>query len=180
MKKWLRMWICMALLAALPAGLCACRKEEWKDLRLFCERFSRQAQDTHALTPDRFTAQTGAGGTRFQCDMNAALLLTLDALPNGRLHTVSLTGLADGDGVLFRKNASHVAAAYTEMSADRIARLLDAIQAGAEETMGYQLYESGGYRFAYIANGAGRSLRVMCLRYLPPGGEVPTLREKLE
>ena len=167
---------------ALAVLFCACGREEWQNLRQFCESFSEYAAETEHLAkiePGQFTARRADDGTAYQAYMGDSLLLACDTLRSGRVHTVSLTGLPEQRQSTFFDAARCVIQAYTNAAPDQAERWLRQIQAGEAEVPGVRALEDGGFRFSYAANEAGRWLRVNQLRFLPPEPELPTLREEI-
>jgi len=165
---------------ALAVLLCACGREEWQNLRQFCENFSRFASETDHLAnvePGQFTARRSDDGTAYQTYLGDSLLLECVALRSGRIHSVTLTGLPEQSRSAFFDAARCVAQACTDAAPDQAERWLRQIQAGESEVLGVLGFEEAGFRFSYAANEAGRWLRVSQLRFLPPEPELPTLRE---
>jgi len=167
---------------ALAVSLCACGREDWQNLRVFCESFNRFASETGHLAnvePGQFYARRSDDSTAYQAYLGDSLLLECDTLRNGRVHSVSLTGLPEqGQGVFF--DAARCAVqACTGATADQAERWLRQIRAGESEVPGVLGLEAEGFRFSYAANEAGRWLRVSRLRFLPPEPELPTLRETI-
>ncbi|MCL2107320.1 MAG: hypothetical protein FWH26_09750 [Oscillospiraceae bacterium] len=176
------MWrklLSLCLAAALPLSLGACQGGDWLDLQLFCDGYNDLAgKNAVSLTPESFqAARREDGGARYQAWMGETKLLVLDTLPNGRIHTISLTGLPDEGktGEDFMSAARLVAASYTRSAPWLAVRRLHAVEAGTAELPGWRIAEEGGFRFSYSANQAGRYLRISQLRYLAEE-EVPTLR----
>ena len=170
------------LCLALAALLCACGREEWQNLRLFCENFSRFASETDHLAqiePGQFTARRSDDGTAYQAYIGDSLLLACDTLRGGRVHTVSLTGLPEQSQRAFFDAARCAAQAYTGAAADQAERWLRQIQVGEAEVPGVRGFEEAGFKFSYAANKAGRWLRVSQLRFLPPEPALATLREEI-
>ena len=167
---------------ALAVFLCACGREEWRNLRQFCENFNRFASETGHLAnvePGQFSARRSDDGTAYQAYLGESLLLACDTLRSGRVHTVSLTGLPEQGQSAFFDAARCAVQAYTGVMADQAERWLRQIQAGESEVFGVLSFEEAGFRFSYAANQAGRWLRVSQLRFLPPEPELPTLREMI-
>ncbi|MDR2686675.1 MAG: hypothetical protein LBB75_02905 [Oscillospiraceae bacterium] len=165
---------------ALAALLCACGREEWQNLRQFCENFNRFASETDHLAqigPGQFTARRSDDGTLYQAYLGESLLLECDTLRGGRVHTVSLTGLAEQGRSAFFDTARCAVQACTHAAPDQAERWLRQVRAGESEVLGVLGFEEAGFRFSYAANQAGRWLRVSQLRFLPPEPELPTLRE---
>ena len=170
------------LCLALALCLCACGREEWQNLRQFCENFSRFASETGRLAnvePGQFTARRSDDGIAYQAYLGEDLLLECAALRSGRVHTMSLTGLPGQGQSAFFDAARCAVQAYTGAAADQAERWLRQVRAGEGEILGVLGFEEGGFRFSYAANGAGRWLRVSQLRFLPPEPELPTLREMI-
>jgi len=173
--------VCLGLLA-LSLLLCACGREEWQNLRQFCENFNQFASETGRLAnvePGQFFARRSDDGTLYQAYPGDSLLLECAALRSGRVHTVSLTGFAEQSQSDFFDAARCVIQAYTGAAPDQAERWLTQIHAGEAEVLGVAGFEEGGFRFSYAANPAGRWLRVSQLRFLPPEPELPTLREMI-
>ncbi|MCL1951260.1 MAG: hypothetical protein FWF60_00380 [Oscillospiraceae bacterium] len=168
--------LCLAFLVFL----CACGRQEWQNLRQFCESYNRFASETDDLAnvePGQFTALRYDDGTAYQAYLGDALLLSCGALRSGRVHTVSLTGLPEQSQREFIDAARCVLRACTAAPADQAERWLRQLRAGEAEVPGVLSLEENGFRFSYAANNAGRWLRVSQLRFLPPEPEVATLRE---
>jgi hypothetical protein len=128
--------------------------------------------------PEHFSLEQAADGSqRWQAAPDALHLLTLEALPGGRLHTVSLTTHAEEGMGAFLAEAKRLLGAFTQAPPDQCARWLYALGAGEDEPLGFVQLEEGGFRFAYAANAAGRYLRISNLTFLPPESEPPTLRD---
>ena len=167
---------------AFAVLLCACGREEWQNLRQFCENFSRFASETGNLAnvePGQFFACRADDGIAYQTYLGDSLLLECGALRSGRIHSVSLTGLPEQGQSAFFDAARCVVQACTDAAPDQAERWLRQIQAGESEVLGMLGFEEGGFRFSYAANGAGRWLQVSQLRFLPPEPELPTLREMI-
>lgn len=162
--------------------LCACGREDWRNLRQLCEYYNAFAAKTEHLAqlgPEQFTALRGDDGVAYQAYMGEDMLLLCGTLRNGRVHTVSLTGLPEqGQGAFFDA-ARCLAQAYTGAAADQAERWLRGLRAGEAEVPGVLGLEEAGFRFSYAANEAGRWLRVSQLRFLPPEPELATLREEI-
>jgi len=170
------------LCLALAVLLCACGREEWQNLRQFCENFGSYASETgHLATvePGQFTARRSDDGTLYQAFLGDSLLLECDTLRSGRLHSVGLTGLPEQGQSAFFDAARCAVQAFTGVAADQAERWLRQIHVGESEVLGVLGFEAGGFRFSFAANQAGRWLRVSQLRFLPPEPELPTLREKI-
>jgi len=167
---------------AFAVLLCACGREEWQNLRQFCENFNRFASETGSLAnvePGQFFARRSDDGVAYQAYLDDSLLLECDTLRSGRVHTVSLTGLPEQGQSAFFGAARCVIQACTGAAPDQAERWLRQIQAGESEVLGVLSFEEAGFRFSCAANGAGRWLRVSQLRFLPPEPELPTLREAI-
>lgn len=162
--------------------LAACQKEAWLDLRLFCESYNaiEDSLAGGALDPERFSFTETGEGQRWQaCPIeDEGRLLTLVGLPNGRLHTASLTMHAREEKGTFLAQGKRLLGAFTAAPPDRCARWLYALGAGEGETLGFVQLEEEGFLFAYAANEAGMYLRVSRVDLLPPEeSEAATLRE---
>jgi hypothetical protein len=153
--------------------LFACDAGEGMDLRLFCQRFSQAAKTQARLSPEQFYAR---GSCKFEACLGETMLLTLDAQPNGRIHTVALTALPEDSASAFRRTAALLLQSYCGLALDAAERRLNEISAGAAQVLGFQTQESGGFRLSYAANEAGRYLRVSQVRYLPQEPPLPTLK----
>jgi len=167
---------------ALAVFLCACGRQEWQNLRQLCESFNRFAAETDHLAnvePGQFTALRHDDGTVYQAYLGDSLLLACGTLRNGRVHTVSLTGLPEQSQREFFDAARCLIQAYTGAAADQAERWLRQVRAGEPEVPGVLGLEEEGFRFSYAANAAGRWLRVSQLRFLPPEPELATLREEI-
>jgi len=167
---------------SLAVLLCACGRQEWQNLRQFCESFNRFASGTDHLAkiePGQFYARRSDDGVAYQVYLGDSLLLDCGALRSGRVHTVSLTGLPEQSQREFFDAARCVIQAYTGAAAAQAERWLRQVRAGEEEVPGVLGLEEEGFRFGYAANGAGRWLRVSQLRFLPPEPELATLREEI-
>ena len=177
---------------ALLLCLSACSAGEYQNLRLFCEAFSRFADDSALarITPEQFFIETGhhsaegdssaaGGGEKYSAYLGQSLYLTCGTLPNGRVHTVTLTGLPEMPQREFYATALCLLRAYTGAAADQAERWLGDLHAGAEEVLGIQSFEAAGYRLSYAANAAGRYFRVSRLQLLPPEPALATLRETI-
>ena len=167
---------------ALALLLCACGGEDWQNLRELCEAFSRFASETDRLAqiePGQFTARRSDDGTLYQAYLGESLLLEAAALRNGRVHSVSLTGLPEQGQSAFFEAARCALQAYTGAAPDQAERWLRQLRAGEGEVPGVLGFEEGDFRFSYAANEAGRWLRVSQLRFLPPEPELATLREEI-
>jgi len=167
---------------SLSALLCACGRQEWQNLREFCESYNRFASETDHLAkiePGQFTALRYDDGTLYQAYLGDQMLLSCAALRGGRVHTASLTGLPEQSQREFFDAARCVIQACTGAAADQAERWLRQIRAGESEVPGVLGFEEDGFRFSYAANEAGRWLRVSQLRFLPPEPELPTLREMI-
>ncbi len=183
MPSFAKRWLALCCAAALLL-LTACQKEPWQDLRLFCESYNELAvEDDILLTPEAFELDEPAkeDGQRWQFCIagDGCRLLTLEALPSGRLHTASLTLHAQEERGIILAQSKRLLGAFTGAPPDQCARWLYALNAGEEETLGFAQLEADGFRFAYAANAAGLYLRVSRLNLLPPESEVPTLREPI-
>ena len=167
---------------AVSVLLCACGREEWRSLRQFCENFSRFASETGHLAqiePGQFYACRSDDGVTYQAYLGDSLLLECDTLRNGRVHSVSLTGLPEQSQSAFFDAARCVVRACTDAEPDQAERWLRQLYAGESEVLGVRGFEENGFRFSFAANEAGRWLRVSQLRFLPPEPELPTLREAI-
>jgi len=172
----------IVLCLALALLFCACGREEWQNLRQFCEHFSRFASETDHLAqiePGQFYAHRFDDAAAYQTYLGDSLLLECNALRNGRLHSVTLTGLPEQGQSAFFDAARCAVQAYTGAAGTQAERWLLRLQAGESEVLGVAGFEEGGFRFSFAANGAGRWLRVSQLRFLPPEPELPTLRERI-
>jgi len=166
----------------LAVSLCTCGREEWQNLRQFCENFSRFASETGSLAnvePGQFTAYRSDDSIAYQAYLGDSLLLECGTLRGGRVHTVSLTGLPEQSQSAFFDAARCAVQALTDVSPDQAERWLRQVQVGESEVPGVLGFEEEGFRFSYAANEAGRWLRVSQLRFLPPEPELPTLREAI-
>ena len=162
--------------------LSGCAREEWQNLRQLCENFCRFASETEQVVqvePGQFTALRYDGGTAYQAYLGESLLLECDTLQNGRIHTVSLTGLPEQRQGAFFDAARCAVQAFTGAESDQAERWLRQIHAGESEILGVPAFEAAGFRFSCAANEAGRWLRVSQLRFLPPEPALPTLREMI-
>ncbi|MDR2687428.1 MAG: hypothetical protein LBB75_06725, partial [Oscillospiraceae bacterium] len=119
------------------------------------------------------------GGEKYAAYLGQTLYLGCAALANGRVHTVTLTGLPEAPQQEFSAASLCLVRAYTKAAADQAQRWLGQLRAGAAETLGVQSFEAQGYRFSYAANAAGRYLRVSRLQLLPPEPALATLRETI-
>ena len=167
---------------ALSLLLCACGREEWQNLRQFCENFNRYASETGYLAnvePGQFFVHRSDDGTLYQAYLGDSLLLECAALRSGRVHTVSLTGLPEQSQSAFFDAARCAVLALTGTAPDQAERWINQIHVGEAEVLGVLAFEEGGFRFSYAANPAGRWLRVSQLRFLPQEPELPTLRETI-
>lgn len=167
---------------ALAVLLCACGREEWQNLRQFCETYSALAEKTEQLAtigPEQFMVRRSGGTAEYQAWLGESMLLACNTLDNGRVHTVTLTGLAEQRQSEFTDAASCIIRAYTGAAPDQAERWLRQLQAGQSEVLGVQSLEESGFRISCAANKAGRWLRVSQLRFLPAEAELPTLRENI-
>ncbi|MDR1927677.1 MAG: hypothetical protein LBQ33_03455 [Oscillospiraceae bacterium] len=178
MKRCVRAALALLLfgLAALP--LSACARQEWQDLLLFCEAYSALAQAEEPLTAEDFSAQLhSSAAVRYQCYLREDQLLTVETLPNGRIHTLSLTGLPEGSQTKYQDAAQRLLIAFSGVTPDLAARLLHAAEAGKDAVPSLRTAEENGLRLSYCANGAGRYLLLSRVRLLPQTEPRLTLRE---
>jgi len=172
------MALCLILPLLLLSLLSGCDTGPAQDLRLFTERFNRAAHGRAALAVDHFAAvQHEDGSMQFSAFVGYSELITVQTLANGRVHTVSLTGLPDVHQAEFFASALAVLQAFTGLESDPAERKLQEIFVGISPVLGLQTTEYQGVRLSYAANEAGRYVRLSCLRHLPPQMEFPTLRE---
>jgi len=169
-----------AVFALALVCLGACDAGEYQNLRLFCEAFNRFAANEESLariSPEQFFVDEGQ---KYSAYLGQTLYLTCDTLANGRVHTVTLTGLPEGPCREFYAASLCVLLAFAKAEADQAERWLGELQAGESEILGMQSFEVQGYRFSYAANAAGRYFRVSRLHLLPPEPELATLRDRIE
>ena len=169
----------VVLLAAF-LFLAACDTGPGMDLRLFTEAFNREFGGRARLDLAQFWVEETDAGPRFAAYAGHAELITAEALPNGRIHTVSVTGLPDAYQRDFFAAALGLLAAFAGIEGDAAERLLQEISVGTLPVLGVESTEREGFRLSYAANEAGRYFRLSCLRHLPPEVELPTLREPIE
>ena len=167
----------LLLLLPLLLLLFACDTGEGMDLRLFCQRYSQAAETQARLRPEQFLARPRAGGFQYEAFLEDQLLLTLEALPDGRVHTIALTALPETPQLTFRRMAVAVLHVYCGVAYDAAERRLNEVNAGAAELPGYQTRKENGFRLSYAANAVGRYLRVSQLRFLPEEPPLPTLKD---
>ena len=170
------------ILLALALCLCACGAQEHQNLRQFCESFSKLAEASAHLAkiePGQFFVPRSDDGEAYRAYMGGEMLLALKTLRNGRVHTISLTGLPEQSRSAFFDAARCAVQAYTGAAPDQADRWLRQLQAGESEVLGVESLEEEGFCFSYAANAAGRHLRVSQLRFLPPEPVLPALREKI-
>ena len=177
MSRFLRIFI---LLPVLLICFAACDTGGRMDLRLFCENYSETAAHQARLEPAQFIARPREDGCKYEAYITQALLLTLDTLQDGQIHTVSLTALPEITRGEFRRAALDIVKTYCGGGEDAIERWLNSVYAGEAEVLGYHTAEENGFRLSYAANAAGRYLRVSRLRDLPEEPELPTLKEYIE
>ena len=166
------------LLAAM-ALLAACDTGPGMDLRLFTERFNRAFGGQARLDVTHFWVEETDSGLRYAAYVGYVELITAETLPNGRIHTVSLTGLPDAYHRDFFAAARSLLAAFAGIEGDAAERMLQEISVGALPVLGVKSAERESFRLSYAANEAGRYFRLSCLRHLPPELELPTLREPI-
>jgi len=141
----------LLIFLVLAAALCACGRQEWQNLRQLCESFNRFAAETDHLAniePGQFTALRRDDSTAYQAYLGDSLLLACDTLRNGRVHTVSLTGLPEQSRREFFDAARCLAQAYTGAAADQAERWLHRVRAGESEVLGVIGHEENGFRFS--------------------------------
>ena len=157
--------------------LYACDTGPALDLRLFCERFNRASSGWSRLDLNHFTAQETENGMKYAAFTGMGEYVTCEVLPNGRIHTVSLTGLPDAHQKDFFVASLTILNVFSNIQGDAAERMLQEILVGTLPVLGLQSMEREGFRLSYAANEAGRYFRLSCLRHLPPEMELPTLRE---
>ena len=165
------------LLLAGMLFLAACDTGPGMDLRLFIERFNREFGGQARLDVTQFWVEETDSGLRYAAFVGHGELIAAEALHNGRIHTVTLTGLPDAYHREFYAAARNLLAAFAEIEGDAAERMLQEISVGALPVLGMQSVEREEIRLSYAANEAGRYFRLSCLRQMPPGVELPTLRE---
>jgi len=171
--------IAAIVLLAGMVFLAACDTGPGMDLRLFTERFNRASQGRARLDVTHFWVEETDSGLRYSAYVGYVELVTAEALPCGRIHTVSLTGLPDAYYREFFAASLSLLAAFAEIEGDTAERVLQEIAVGTLPILGIQNVEREGFRLSYAANEAGRYFRLSCLRHLPPEVELPTLRERI-
>jgi hypothetical protein len=155
----------------------ACDSGHWLDVRRLCEGYNKAMRKTgQTLAPEDFFVETSGQGARYQANLSQDLLLTLDTLPNDRIHTYTITGAHGIRNSAFSAAAAALLQIFTGETADQCARWLHMVNANREETLGFAIAEDGGFRFSYTANDTGRNLRVSALEIMPAEADVPTLR----
>jgi len=167
------------VLAAAFVFLAACDTGPGMDLRLFTESFNREFGGRARLDVAHFWVEETDTGLRYAAYVGHVELITAEALPNGRIHTVSFTGLPDAYPRDFFAASRSLLAAFAEIEGDTAERMLQEISVGALPVLGIHSIEREGFRLSYAANEAGRYFRLSCLRHLPPEVELPTLRERI-
>ena len=167
------------LLLAATLFLAACDTGPGMDLRLFTERFNRAFGGRARLDVTHFWVEETDTGLRYAAFVGHGDLVAVEALPNGRIHTVSLTGLPDAYQRDFTAAALRLLQAFAQLEGDAAERMLQEISVGALPVLGIHSVEREGFRLSYAANEAGRYFRLSCLRQMPPGVELPTLREAI-
>jgi len=167
----------LAIFLLGAALLYACDTGPGIDLRLFSERFNQASDNRARLDISQFTAEETGTGMKFTAFAGMGELIACEALPNGRIHTVSLTGLPDAHQKDFYAAALAVLQAFTEIEGDLAERLLRETSVGLLPVPGMRSVDREGFRLSYAANEAGRYFRLSCLRHLPVELELPTLRE---
>ncbi|MCL2195323.1 MAG: hypothetical protein FWB76_05165 [Oscillospiraceae bacterium] len=171
----------LILCVLLLVPMLACGTGYGMDLRLFTERFNDAAQDRAHLDLTHFIVEDSNAGERvYQAFVGKSELIAVHVLPNGRVHTVALTGLPDMTHRDFTVASLQLLRAFAQVEADRAERLLQELQVGVLPVLGVQWIERYGYRVSYAANEAGRYFRISCLRHLPAQPPLPTLRERIE
>ena len=169
--------ICAVILAAALLLFSACDTGPGLDLQLLCERFNRAFGGRAQLELSQFSAEETETGMKFTAFVGMGELIACQALPNGRIHTVSLTGLPDAQQKDFYAASLAVLKAFADMEGDLAERLLQEISVGQLPVLGVRSVDREGFRLSYAANEAGRYFRLSCLRHLPQEMELPTLRE---
>ena len=166
------------LIAALLL-LAACDTGPGMDLRLFADNFNRASRGRARLDITQFTVEESEDGAMYTAFVGHGELITAKALPSGRIHTVSLTGLPDAYHQDFFVAAMSVLAAFAGVEGDHAERMLQEVYVGTLPLLGIHSVEREGFRLSYAGNEAGRYFRLSCLRHLPPAIELPTLREPI-
>ena len=159
--------------------LCACDTGPGINLRLFCERYNQASQGRARLDPAQFAAQPTDSGEKYGAYVALSEYIACEALPNGRIHTVTLTGLPETQQKDFYAAALRLAQAFAGLPVDQAERALQEIHTGLLPVLGLRTIETEGYRFSYAANEAGRYFRASRVRDLPPAPEPATLREPI-
>jgi hypothetical protein len=164
----------LALCLLLP--LAACQENSAQDLRLFCEAWSLQGED--ALGIDAFSAEEllDSGGLRFLSVLPAGLL-TLEALPGGRIHTVSFTALPDAPPQESMPAVLRMICSFTAAAPEAALARLRELGVGEGPFPGYRSVTWGDFRLVYAENDAGRYIQCARLRLLPQENDQPTLRD---
>ena len=159
--------------------LFACNTGPGIDLRLFVERFNNASHGRAHLDITQFTAEETETGLKYSAFVGHSELFVVEALPNGRIHTASISGMPDMQHRDFFVASLHLLQAFAGIEGDVAERLLQEIYVGDLPVLGIFTNEREGFRLSYAANEAGRYFRLSCLRHLPPEAQLPTLRERI-
>jgi len=170
--------VVLGLIAALVL-LFACNTGPGTDLRLFAERFNDASHGRLHLDITQFMAEETEIGLKYTAFVNNSEMIAVQALPNGRIHTVSVTALPDMQHQDFFAASMQLLQAFAEIEGDEAERVLQEIYVGNLPVLGLYMVEHEGFRLSYAANEAGRYFRVSCLRQLPTQPQLPTLRERI-
>ena len=167
------------LLLAGALFFSACGTSASLDLRLFCERFNHVSQGQARLEMEQFDVRPMANGQKYASFLGFGEYVAAKTRDDGRVHTVSLTGLPEGTQADFYDAAGRLLAAFADITGAEADGLLRSVHVGAKPVLGIRKVEMNGFRLSYAANEAGRYFRVSRVRDLPPETEMATLREMI-
>ncbi|MDR1733834.1 MAG: hypothetical protein LBR73_03025 [Oscillospiraceae bacterium] len=163
--------LCLVSVALLL--LTSCKMPEWQDLRIFCDGYSET--EGKSLSPEDFTGNAGEdGGLILETVLSGDLLMRITTLNNNRIHTVSLTALAETPAAVFDEAARRILAAYAHLASFDAAEILKELRANGKP--GFRSWDNGKYKATYAENEAARYIRISQLRYLPEENPLPSLR----